>query len=239
MQLTRTVTVVEVVWVIVALFGLAYGGRVVRDAVKVLRVIRNEDDNDSLEEIAELLVVTTSILVYVFIIFLCTAGLSMTIPTPEIVTPAEYVLQALFVSAGVALAYMLFYTHRVRQRVLLRDMADTELRAAAALAALQLEHNTAALEANTTATEAATLAMENGPVAAQLDATRAMDAQTAQRVSDAAALLVAAATLAREHDENTQALNEGTMATQDNTAAVERSTDKHGRAADTEGQQNG
>ncbi len=219
MQITRTITVVELIWVLVALFGLAYGVRVVRDAVKVLRVIRNEGDSDGLEEIAELLVVTTSILVYVFITFLCSAGLSMTIPTPEIVTPAEYVLQALFVSAGVALAYMLFYTHRVRQRVLLRDMADTELRAAAALAALHLEQNTAALEANTTATEAATDAMQNGGLAAQIDATRAMDGLIAQRVSDAEALLVAAATLAREHEENTQALD-------DNTSATDRNTDR-------------
>jgi len=217
MQLTHTITVVEVIWVLVALFGLAYGGRVVRDAVKVLRVIRNEGGNDGLEHIAELLVVTTSILVYVFIVFLCAAGLSMTIPTPEIVTPAEYVLQALFVSVGVALAYMLFYTHRVRQRVLAREMADNELRDTAELARVQIEHNTAALEANTHATEAATDAMANGPIAAQIDATRAMDEQTAQRVSDAKALLVAAATLAAEHDENTEALNMNTTATDRNT----------------------
>jgi len=218
MQLTRTVTVVEVIWVLVALLGLGYGIRVVRDAVKVLRVIRNEGDSKGLEEIAQLLVVTTSILVFVFLMFLCSAGLSMTIPTPAVVTPTEYILQAFFVSVEGALAYMLFYTHRIRQRVLRRDMADNELRAAAVeLARVELEHNTVALEANTTATVAATLAMENGPVAAQLDATRAMDANTASRVSDAAALLLAAASRASEHDENTEALNLNTCATDRNT----------------------
>jgi len=237
MQLTNRVTALEVAGVLVALFGLAYGLRVVRDATKVLRVIREEGDSEGegLEDIARLLVVTASILVFVFFIFLVSGGLSMTIPTPEIVTPVAYVLQGLSLSVRIVLAYMLFYKHRVRYRVLRRDMADKELRAAAesALAALQLEQNTAALEANTTATEAATLAMENGPLAAQIDATRAMDALIVQRVSDAEARLVAAATLAREHDQNTQALNEGTAATLDNTSAVDRSTD-HRRRDDQE-----
>ena len=235
MHITNSVTALELVGVLVALFGLAYGLRVVRDARVVLRVIREEGDSEGLEDIARLLVVTASILVFVFVIFLVSGGLSMTIPTPEIVTPVAYVIQGLSLFARIALAYMLFYKHRVRYRVLRRDMADKELREAAELAvAAHLEQNTAALEANTMATEAATEAMANGPLAAQIDATRAMDDQTAQRVSDAEALLVAAAKLAQEHLENTQALNEGTMATQDNTAAVDRSTEHHGRRDDQE-----
>ena len=217
MQLNNRVTLLELAGVLVALFGLAYGIRVVRDATKVLRVIRDEGDSEGLEEIARLLVVTASILVFVFVTYVVSGGLSMTIPTPEIVTPVAYVTQGLSLLARVALAYMLFYKHRVRYRVLKRDMADKELRAAAELAmADQLEQNTAALEALTVATAGATEAI-NGPLAAQIDATRAMDANTAVRVSDAAALLVAAATLAFEHDENTEALNLNTSATDRNT----------------------
>ncbi len=239
MQLTRTITVLEVVSVVVALVGLVYGARVVRDATKVLRVIRVEGDSQGLEEIAKLLVVTTSILVFVFVLFLVAAGLSLTIPTPEIVTPAAYVRQLLFVLVGIALAYMLFYKHRVRQRVLSRDMADKDLREAATLelARVQLEQNTVALEANTTATEAATDAMHNGGLAVQIDATRALDANTASRVSDAKALLVAAAKVAQEHLENTQALTDGTAATVDNTSAVDRSTEHHRHELDTERQE--
>ena len=243
MQLTRTVTVVEVVWVLVALLGLAYGIRVVRDALKVLRVIRNEADNDGLERIAKLLVVTTSILVSVFVIFLGAAVLSMTIPTPKIVTPSEYVRQALFVSVGVALAYSMFYTHRVRQRVLTRDMADKDVLTAAVteverqFAERQIKSRvelTVATDKLRVSTDAATDVMQNGGLAAQIDATRAIEEQTAQRVSDAQALLVAAEKAAQEHDVNTRALNEGTVATDKNTTAVDRSTDHHRHRDDQE-----
>jgi|GEM_PF-1876662 len=235
MQLTSHVTVLELAGLFVALFGLAYGIRVVLDAKVVLRVIRDEGDSEGLEDIARLLVITASILVVVFVIYLVSGGLSMTIPTPQIVTPVAYVTQGLSLIARIALAYMLFYKHRVRYRVLKRDMADKELRAVAELAvAAELEQNTAALEALTRATEGATDAI-NGPLAAQIDATRAMDGLIAQHVSDAEALLVAAAKLAQEHVENTQALNEGTAATDKNTTAVDRSTDHHER--ETEGQE--
>jgi len=235
MQVSNSVTVLELAGLFVALFGLAYGIRVVLDAMKVLRIIREEGDSEGLEDIARLLVVTASILVLVFVTYVVSGGLSMIIPTPKIVTPVAYVTQGLSLFARIALAYMLFYKHRVRHRVLKRDMADKELRAAAELAvAAQLEQNTVALEANTTATDAATDVMQNGGLAAQIDATRAMDEQTAQRVSDAQALLVAAEKAAQEHDVNTRALTEGTVATDKNTTAVDRSTDQHRSRDDQE-----
>ncbi len=219
MQLTETVSVAELAWVLVGIFGLFYGLLVVHDAVIDVRVRRSAGLNHGREQIAQLLVVTSSLLVYVFVIFLAAGGLSMTIPTPGVVRPAAHVIQAFFVSVEVALAFMLFYKHRVRRRVFNRELADQDLRAAAAveLARVELEHNTVALEANTAATEAATDAMQNGGLAAQLDATRAMDANTASRVSDAQALLVAAATLTAEHEDNTAALVDNSEATRENT----------------------
>ncbi len=132
MQITETVSVVELAWVIVGVFGLFYGLRVVYDAVIDVRVRRSAGLNHGREQIAQLLVVTSSLLVYVFVVLLVAGGLSMTIPTPGIVRPAAHVIQAFFVSVEVALAFMLFYKHRVRRRVFNRELADQDLRDAAA-----------------------------------------------------------------------------------------------------------
>ncbi len=233
MQISRTVTVIELAWIAIAAFGLFYGLLLRSDARKDVAARKLAGVNSGREELAALLVVTSTLTTYAFLGFLLAGLLAATVPSRAVTPLAVYVLQAFLISGQASLAVMVWHKQRVRRRVFNRDMADRELRrtaesvlataeakrlaTAAELIAERQEHNTAALEANTIATEAATEAMENGGLSAQIDATRAMDANTASRVSDAAALLVAAANLATEHDENTEALNLNTSATDRNT----------------------
>lgn len=187
-HITSRINMVEVVWVVVATFGLFYGLRVRHDALLDVRARHVAKINSGREEIARLLMVTTSLSTYAFSVWLICGGLAMLIPSAT-TSPIGYMIQAGLVSAEVAIAYSLYYMQKVRRRVLLRDMNSAEIRkrAAADLDSLErkaqtaasvaqtaaTEAQTAATQAQTAATEAATHALQNGPMQAQIAQTEA------------------------------------------------------------------
>lgn len=181
MRITTTINIVEVVWFVVALFGLFYGIKVRQDAVTDVAVRHAAGVNSGRQELAQLLVATSSLLCFAFAVWLLCGLLAMMVPSPPSTTPLSYVIQFGLVAAEVALAYMLFHKQTVRRRVLIRDMASDAVlhRAAADLLRMEQRANTEALIANTTATEAATHALQNGPMAAQVAQTEATTDLTA------------------------------------------------------------
>lgn len=180
-HITSRINLIEVAWVAVALFGLFYGVKVRGDAVKDVAVRRAAGINSGRQDLAQLLVVTSSLLSFAFSVWLLCGLLAMMVPSRPVTSPVTYLIQAGLVWSEIALAYMLYYTQKVRRRVLLRDMNSDAVRAraASAVAALEQRANTDALVANTAATEAATQALQNGPMAAQIENTLSTDANTA------------------------------------------------------------
>lgn len=84
--------------------------------------------NHGREDIARLLVVTSSLMTFAFVIFLCGGFLSWTIPNVAVTSPVSYFIQAALVSAEVALAFVLWYWQRVRSRVFERDRIAEQAR---------------------------------------------------------------------------------------------------------------
>jgi hypothetical protein len=161
-NITRTINVVEVLWVAGAAFGLMYGLLVRRDAMIDVQARHDAQMNSGRETLARLLVVTSSLLSYALFIFLLVGIGAMMMPGDPRTTPMSYVLQLMLVSAEWAVTASLYYKQRVRTRVLLDDMKSEALRVAAAalVAAENLAANTQALVDNTIATEAATEAIQ-------------------------------------------------------------------------------
>lgn len=160
--LIDTVSPIEAFAVIVAVIGMVYGLKIRRDAVLDVEARHVGRLNSGREELARLLVITSSLLTFSMACFLL-VGLSASIsgPNPH-ARPSSYFIQAALVLAESSVAATLWYKQRVRRRVLLRDMESDEVRlmAAALLAAEQLAANTDAIQANTDATVAATDALQ-------------------------------------------------------------------------------
>lgn len=175
MYLTSTIDVFEAVWVAVAVFGLFYCLAIRFDAQKDLVARVAAGINSGREELARLLVTTTTLSAFAFIIWLVCGLLLWTEPPVLTVTPFGYVVKVGIIASEVAIAAVQFIKQRVRRRVLMRDMASKQIRdaAAAKLAREEQQQHTNALLANTSAVEAATHAMQNGPMRAQIAQTEA------------------------------------------------------------------
>lgn len=180
--LSRTVDTYEFVWVAVAVFGLFYCLLIRSEAEKDLIARHAAGINSGREELAKLLVTTSTLSAIAFIIWLVCGLLLWTEPPVMARTPYGYVVKIGIISSEVAIAAVQFIKQRVRRRVLLRDMKSKATReaAAAALASQdQQEHtealnrSTVAIDRNSVITEAVTHALTNGPLAAQSAQTEA------------------------------------------------------------------
>lgn len=176
MYLTRTIDVFEAVWVAVAVFGLWYCLMIRFDAQKDLVARLAAGINSGREELARLLVTTTTLSAFAFIIWLVCGLLLWTEPPVLPVAPYGYLIKVGIIASEVAIAAVQFLKQRTRHRVLVRDMGSKQVRdaAAAKLAREEQQQNTEALVANTTAVEAATRAVQNnGTMRAQIAQTEA------------------------------------------------------------------
>lgn len=180
MLLTGTIDIFEVVWVAVAVFGLFYCLSVRSDAKQDLRARHAAGVNSGREELAQLLVITTSLTAFAFTVWLACGLLLFTVPASLATSPSGYVVKVGIIAAEIAIALAQFFKQRVRRHVLLRDMRSDAIQAAAAalLASQERQQNTQALLANTAATEAATHALQNGPMTAQIAQTTATEELT-------------------------------------------------------------
>lgn len=243
MQITRTLNIVELWWIVIATLGFGYGLLLRRDARldiaarKVAEQLTGVQPNGGIADIAHLLVVSSTLASVALAMFLAAGLVAATVPSPAVTSPFSYFIQAMLVVAESTISGMLWYQQRVRRRVLQRDAQSEALRKEAdRLLAHDLtersitsrEELRASTDALVQATEAATDALYNGPMKAQINLTASVDrntaAQTVANVAEASGTLTRAASDAA----NTLATEEQTDAVERNTASTDRNTDVRG-----------
>jgi hypothetical protein len=150
MQVTDTLSVFEVVWIVISGLTLPYGLRLTYDAHMDVRARLRAGINGSLGELAHLLVITSALTSFAFFVFLVCGLIAATIPSSPY-RPLTYVIVTGLILAESALSVALIYKQRVRRRVLIRDMAAEEAKLEAEIAANRaaLEDNTQAVTENT------------------------------------------------------------------------------------------
>lgn len=231
MQITRTVTILELVWTLIAAVGIRYGpligydawrDRRAREQAIRLKLIPDPGPDDPHAALAMTLIINSVMTTLAFVLFL-SIGVIQLFRTSAPPSLTSHFNAAMLIASEVALLFALVYNHNVRRRVYARDRELEILRLAqvAALAAEHIDQNTEELRRNTAATEAVTHAMYNGPLAAQHALTAELKRNTAAQ--DTANLADSANTIARAASD---AAN--TLSIDENTAATDRNTDAHG-----------
>ncbi len=199
-----TINFIESIWIALAVFGVFYSWKLRRDARADVLARHASGINAGRETLAKLLVVTASVLLYVFSVFLLAGLLAAAIPSPAVTSPESYVIQFMLVSVEAALAWMAYYKQHIRHGVLVRDMNSEALRkeAESRVDLDEMIANTHELKQNT----------------------EELRLNTESHETDKRAAAVAALALTAEHVESIMALEMATEATDRNSEATDRNS---------------
>lgn len=120
MDLTRTISVLEVVWTGFCIPGLYYAIRLFSRATGDLVILRKRRINSIREYAAITTIIMFSCMTLVQFMFVVIGGIAMTIPKHEThaTTKSEWVVTTGFILVSFSLDIMLFLTERRRQQLL-------------------------------------------------------------------------------------------------------------------------
>ncbi len=116
-ELTPTITLVELEWTITAAIGCSYSGWFLIDSYQDLRWLRRSERNGANQDAAQILILMAGVLLGVHLLFLIIGGLSMTVPSPSHPSAAGRVAGVGFTWVGQLLVVLLARVQVLRSRL--------------------------------------------------------------------------------------------------------------------------
>lgn len=124
MTLTRTISMPEAIWTLVALIALIYVNRLFHRAIGNLRWLQKNKLNFAREDTARISVmIFGTFLMLVFLNFLVGVTSMMIPPRQNSVHPLVYVITIVFITKAVFIATMCYLIDRAQIRLIIKVMA--------------------------------------------------------------------------------------------------------------------
>lgn len=132
MNLTHTISILEVLWTIPCLIALFYFQSLFRRAMNDMRWLRNEHINGNRRDAARIPIVVFGMLTTIWTLFTMLGVFAMIIPPANraSTSPLAYVTAFAFISASVSAAIGAKYVESLRSGIVKRIMAGIYMKAA-------------------------------------------------------------------------------------------------------------